>query len=170
MDVTIYTTPSCPYCRQVKNYLQEQGVNFREYDVSQNREAAAEMVRLSGQRGVPVVVIDGEVILGFDQRRLSSILKGSKRPSLGVAVANAAEQAYKGNCAIDEGAYIGRVRAGGMADRSGLRAGDVIVSYARQPVFDVESLQQLLARTPQGKPISVAYIREGERRRIEITF
>ena len=73
MDIVVYTTPTCPYCHQVKEYLARQGLRFREVDVSQDAAGAAEMVRLTGQQGVPVTVIDGQVVIGFDRPRLEAI-------------------------------------------------------------------------------------------------
>ncbi len=78
MNITIYTTPTCVFCRQLKEYLTEKGIEYVEKNVSADTEAAKEMVELSNQMGVPVVVIekDGsrEVIEGFDKKRLEDIL------------------------------------------------------------------------------------------------
>ena len=59
MSVTIYSTPTCVYCKMVKKYFVSQNVQFSEIDVSRDREAAADLVRKSGQLGVPVIDIDG---------------------------------------------------------------------------------------------------------------
>ncbi|MGY4707898.1 glutaredoxin family protein [Candidatus Bipolaricaulota sp. J31] len=72
--VIVYTTPSCPWCNAVKQYLEERGIAYTEIDVSQDQEAAMEMVRKSGQMGVPVVEIDGEIVIGFDKERLDHLL------------------------------------------------------------------------------------------------
>ncbi|MDD5584036.1 MAG: Uxx-star family glutaredoxin-like (seleno)protein [Candidatus Omnitrophica bacterium] len=74
MEIKIYSTPTCPYCKMVKTYLSSKGVVYTDYDVSSNQTALAEMVKLSGQMGVPVVVIDGQIIIGFDQARIDSLL------------------------------------------------------------------------------------------------
>lgn len=65
-SVTIYSTPSCTYCKQAKEFLSSNGVAFEEIDVASNQEAKAEMVELSGQMGVPVIRIGTEnVVVGF---------------------------------------------------------------------------------------------------------
>ena len=74
MDVKVYTTPTCGYCHQVKKFLSERGVKYAEYDVSRDRAAADEMVRLTGQMGVPVILVDGQVVVGFDRARLEHLL------------------------------------------------------------------------------------------------
>lgn len=74
MEIKIYSTPTCPYCKMVKSYLSSKGRTYTDYDVSSNQEALGEMVKLSGQMGVPVVVIDGQIIIGFDQARIDSLL------------------------------------------------------------------------------------------------
>ena len=74
MEIKIYSTPTCPYCKMVKTYLSSKGIAYTEYDVSTNQAALSEMVKLSGQKGVPVVVIDGQIIIGFDQARIDSLL------------------------------------------------------------------------------------------------
>ena len=61
MNVDIYTSPTCGYCHQAKAFLSERGVKFTEYDISRDRTAADEIVRLTGQMGVPVIVVDGQV-------------------------------------------------------------------------------------------------------------
>ncbi len=66
-QIKVYSTPTCPWCHKVKDYLQEKGADFEDIDVSSNTEAAKEMVEKSGQMGVPVVDIDGTIIVGFDQ-------------------------------------------------------------------------------------------------------
>jgi len=73
-EVIVYTTPSCPWCSAVKQYLEERGISYTEIDVSQDQAAAMEMVRKSGQMGVPVVEIDGEIVIGFDKERLDYLL------------------------------------------------------------------------------------------------
>lgn len=74
MHVKVYSTPTCPYCTMAKNYLDSKKVPYEEVDVSVDRNAAAEMVSKSGQRGVPVLDIDGNIIVGFDRERIDSLI------------------------------------------------------------------------------------------------
>ncbi len=73
--ITMYSTPSCVYCRMAKEYFKKNNLAFEELDVADNDEAREDMVRKSRQLGVPVIDIDGQVIVGFDKRTLDKILK-----------------------------------------------------------------------------------------------
>lgn len=66
-EVRLYSTPTCPYCRMAKDFLQKEGVSFTVVDVSEDEEAAREMVEKSGQMGVPVMEVGDTVIVGFDR-------------------------------------------------------------------------------------------------------
>jgi len=72
--VVIYSTPTCPYCKRVKDYLTQKGILYTDYDVAADREKAKEMIQKSKQMGVPVIIIDGEIVVGFNQVRLDSLL------------------------------------------------------------------------------------------------
>jgi glutaredoxin 3 len=72
--VTIYSTPTCHYCKDVKEFLKENNVAYEEFDVASNMEKRKEMVEKSGQLGVPVTDIDGTIIVGFDRAVLTSTL------------------------------------------------------------------------------------------------
>ena len=72
--VKIYSTPTCPYCIRVKKYLKDKGVLFENIDVSTDQKGLQEMIAVSGQMGVPVIWIDGEVIVGFDQAKINTRL------------------------------------------------------------------------------------------------
>ena len=75
-NVVIYSTPTRPHCIDAKEYLKKHKVEFRDIDVSQDREALDEMVQKSGQMGVPVIIIDDEtVIVGFDREKLKKALE-----------------------------------------------------------------------------------------------
>jgi alkyl hydroperoxide reductase subunit F len=71
--VTVYSTKNCPYCRMAKAFLDKHGVPYESIDVSENSEAAKKMIDLSGQRGVPVILVDDEVIIGFDSQKLNEL-------------------------------------------------------------------------------------------------
>lgn len=72
--VTVYSTATCPYCIMVKNFLTEQKVPFENIDVGKDREAAKVMIDKSGQMGVPVLDIDGKIIIGFDKPEIIKTL------------------------------------------------------------------------------------------------
>ena len=74
MSVKIYTTPSCVYCRMSKDFFQKNSVQYQELNVAQDVVAREEMIKKSGQFGVPVIDIDGQLIIGFDRARLSELL------------------------------------------------------------------------------------------------
>ncbi|GAA0722373.1 glutaredoxin family protein [Clostridium malenominatum] len=74
MEVIVYTTPTCPWCKVVKDYLKSNNITYIEHDVSKDDKATTEMINKSGQMGVPVVDIDGEIIIGFDQDRIDRVL------------------------------------------------------------------------------------------------
>jgi glutaredoxin-like YruB-family protein len=74
MSISVYSTQTCPYCVLVKNYLREKKVAFADYDVGRDQRRAAEMVRKSGQMGVPVVEINGRVIVGFNKAEIDKAL------------------------------------------------------------------------------------------------
>ena len=73
-NVTVYSTPTCPWCTRAKAYLKEIGQGYTEKDVSVDVAAAREMVKLSGQMGVPVLSIDGSIVKGFDKKRIDELL------------------------------------------------------------------------------------------------
>ncbi len=72
--VIIFTTPTCRFCRAAKRYLRERGVPFKEVDVSRDPAAARDMVRRSGQSGVPVLDIGGKIVVGFDRPKIDQLL------------------------------------------------------------------------------------------------
>jgi glutaredoxin-like YruB-family protein len=72
--VIVYSTPTCPYCKMAKQFLKDNNITFQDIDVSLNQGAAEEMIQKSGQMGVPVLDIDGEIILGFDKEKIKAIL------------------------------------------------------------------------------------------------
>ncbi|MFN3411826.1 MAG: Uxx-star family glutaredoxin-like (seleno)protein [Exilispira sp.] len=73
--VIVYSTPGCPYCSMAKDYLRSKNVPFEDIDVSKNQQAAMEMIRKSGQSGVPVIDFNGEIIIGFDRSRLEKLTR-----------------------------------------------------------------------------------------------
>lgn len=73
-EVTIYSTPSCVYCNAAKAFFKEKGIAYTEYNVAQDREKREELIEKSGQMGVPVIVIDGKMIVGFNQPRIKQLL------------------------------------------------------------------------------------------------
>ncbi|PIN98933.1 MAG: NrdH-redoxin [Candidatus Diapherotrites archaeon CG10_big_fil_rev_8_21_14_0_10_31_34] len=74
MSVIVYSTQTCPYCHMAKNYLKEKGIEFEDVDVSQDHEKGHEMIEKSGQQGVPVLDINGKIIIGFDKARIDEAL------------------------------------------------------------------------------------------------
>ncbi len=74
-QVTLYTTPACSWCNTLKTYLNKNNIRYTEIDVSRNETAAQEMVRRSGQQGVPQTLIGGEMIVGFDKNRINRLLE-----------------------------------------------------------------------------------------------
>ena len=74
-SIVIYSTPTCPFCIMAKNFFKKHNVSYAEKDVSSDQEAAQEMIKKSGQMGVPVIEIDKEIIIGFDEIKLKSYLK-----------------------------------------------------------------------------------------------
>lgn len=72
--ITIYTTPTCVYCKMTKEFFKEHNVIYEEKDVSIDEKARNEMVEKSGQMGVPVIDIDGKIVVGFDQEKILELL------------------------------------------------------------------------------------------------
>jgi len=77
-EIIIYSAPDCQYCSMAKNFFNEKGIKFTEYDVSADQEKAKEMIAKTQQGGVPVIQIDGRLIVGFDRKLIEETLK--KKP------------------------------------------------------------------------------------------
>ncbi len=171
MSVVVYTTPTCGFCHQVKAYLRQRGVPFTEHDVSRDRAAAMQMIQLSGQQGVPVVVIDGQVVVGFDRPRIDGLLSArapAGGPRLGAAIADAARIAARRDLQLPAGAYVGRVEPGSAAARAGIEAGDVIVALAGQAVQHDRDVDRILSLISGGQAAAVRVWRDG--RSVELTI
>lgn len=75
--ITIYSAPWCAYCHAAKEYLDKLGVKYEDHDVEQDPKYATESVQKSGQMGIPVLDIDGTIIIGFDRPKIDAALKAS---------------------------------------------------------------------------------------------
>lgn len=77
--IKVYSTKMCPYCVTLKQFLKQHNIKFEDIDVSEDLKIQEEMIKKSGQMGVPVVDIDGEIIVGFDKEKISKLLKINKK-------------------------------------------------------------------------------------------
>ena len=96
----------------VKEFLSQRGISFKEYDVSLNPSYAQELVRITGQMGVPVTIIDGQTVIGFDRVRLEQLVGQTQtrhRPLFGASIADASKITVKQGSGIILGAYVGNV-------------------------------------------------------------
>jgi len=76
-NIKIYTTPICAFCKQAKEYFKSKGLEYTEYDVSKDTEKQKEMIDKTGQFGVPVIDIDGKIVIGFDKPKIEELLKSN---------------------------------------------------------------------------------------------
>jgi len=149
----------------VKEYLSNKGVKFEERDVSRHPSAAQELVRTSGQMGVPVTVINEEIIIGFDRSRLEQVLEQylkEQRPLFGASVADAGKITERQGDRITYGAYVGKVRTGSVAERIGLIPGDIIIELNLQRITNADELDQVIANLNRGSRISVTLVRDNK--------
>ncbi len=73
--IKVFSTPACPFCVTLKKFLTDYNIEFENINVAEDKEAAKEMIEKSGQMGVPVLDIDGEIVVGFDKKRIVELLK-----------------------------------------------------------------------------------------------
>jgi len=73
-SVKVYSTPTCPWCIKVKQFLSENNIAFENFDVSSDQDKAQEMINKTGQMGVPVIDVEGEIIVGFDKDKIKRAL------------------------------------------------------------------------------------------------
>jgi glutaredoxin-like YruB-family protein len=172
MSIVIYTTPTCGYCHQVKNYLARRGVSYVERDLSRDPSAAQEIVRMTGQQGVPVTVIDGQVVLGANMPQIDQLLaqRASHPPRLGVAIAAAGRIADKKGIQLPEGAYVGRVTPYTAGALAGLRVGDVITRLAGQAVRSDQDVHAIMDRQRYGQTIDLVAWRKGQTIGMQVRF
>jgi len=173
MDVTVYTTPTCPYCHHVKDFLKGRGVEFCEHDVSVDRAAAEEMVRKSGQMGVPVTIVGDEVVVGFDHARLAQLLADrgdGRRPHFGLKVADASTLASKMGVLPTFGAYVGKVAPASLGEKASLRPGDVITEVNLRPIHNADDLENALAGHGVGDRVTIVLLRGRETMKSEIVI
>ena len=169
MDVKIYTTPTCGYCHQAKSFLDGLGVKYTEYDVSRDREAAEEMVAITGQMGVPVIVINGEAIVGFDRARIQALLAGhdNRKPvRFGLKITDAG----KNGSGKVSGALIGAVTPGFLGEKAGLKVGDIITEINTRRINGAADMEQALKGLKTGNIAAILFHRNGESRKSEIVI
>jgi len=128
------------------------------------------MVRLTGQLGVPVTVIDGQVVVGFNRPHLEQLLAGGggQRPHLGLKVADASKVAPTVGGVPVSGALVGAVAPGSLGERAGLRNGDIITELNLQPIRGVDDLERAMGELTPGSRAMIVYLRGQETLRAEI--
>lgn len=73
-NVTIYSTPTCHFCHMAKDFFNANNITFTDYDVSTDMDKRTEMIEVTGQMGVPVIKIEDDIIIGFDEEKIKSLL------------------------------------------------------------------------------------------------
>lgn len=158
------------------------GVKYQEVDVSRDRVAAQEMVNLTGQIGVPVVVINGEPIIGFDRQRITELIEAGKTASapahepasekvrFGLRIADAQKVAPTTGAVAVTGAIIGEVSPGALGERAGLKTGDIITRINRQFITGASDMEHALVGFKPGDILTIEFMRGGSPRKSEIVI
>ena len=161
MKVDVYSNPTCPHCHTLKEFLSLKDIPYQDHDVSADLLAAQEAVRLTGQNNVPVTVIDGQTVVGFNQPRLEQLIakaEAAAHPKFGAGIANVGKAGRKG-VPIIFGAYVGRIGTSSIAERVGLAIGDVIIQMNNKQISDTADLEHFMISIKQGDKLSVVFIR-----------
>jgi glutaredoxin len=154
----------------VKEFLSRRGVPFDEVDVSRDAAAAQELERRTGRMAVPVIDIDGNLVIGFDQQKLEYYLSQAKSPAapvFGASVADAAKYTASPGFGVISGAYVGGVKPGMSAANAGLKHGDVITRIDSIPITTAADLDLALSRMEKGARIRISFMRDGQPRQAE---
>jgi S1-C subfamily serine protease len=146
----------------LKEFLSQRGIAYTERDISIDRAAAAEVTRLTGQLAVPVTVVDGQVIVGFDRPKLEQAL-ASTHPSLGAAVKDATPSLGVRTMPSTGGAYVGSVKPGSLAQRLGLNTGDIITQINGQTVSGAADLERAILGWRAGSQVRVSFSRGADK-------
>jgi glutaredoxin 3 len=155
----------------LKEYLSRKGIPYQDQDVNADPSAAQEAVRLTGQNAVPVIVIDGQIVVGFNEPRIEQLIsqaEASIRPKFGAAVADVGKAGRK-DVPIVFGAYVGRITTGSIAEKIELIVGDVIIQLNNQPISGAADLGRFLLGIKQGDKLSIVFIRGTEIKTAEVT-
>ena len=138
--------------------------------MSLDRAAAKEMIEKTGQRGVPVITIDDQVVIGFDRARLEQLLAGKgdgQHPSLGLQAADASKIAQKVGAVPIFGAFVGTVKPGSAGERAGLQKGDVITEINLRRINNVDDLEKAVSGLSPGSRITIVFLRGEKELRAE---
>jgi glutaredoxin 3 len=155
----------------LKEYLSRKGIPYQDHDVNADPSAAQEAVRLTGQNAVPVIVIDGQIVVGFNEPRIEQLIsqaEASIRPKFGAAVADVGKAGRK-DVPIVFGAYVGRITTGSIAEKIELIVGDVIIQLNNQPISGAADLGRFLLGIKLGDKLSIVFIRGTEIKTAEVT-
>ena len=128
------------------------------------------MVNLTGQMGVPVIVINGEPIIGFDRARIQELLSNDAKPRVrfGLRVADAQKVAPQMGAVTVTGAIIGDVSPGFLGEKAGLKAGDIITEISGRRITGAADMENVLAGLKPGNIVTIMFLRGGEARKSEI--
>jgi glutaredoxin len=154
----------------VKEFLSQRGATFKEKDVSVDQAAAQEMVSKTGQRAVPVTIINGETIVGFDRPRLEDALKrhqSTSHPGFGISVADAGKITARQGTGITLGAYVGKVKEDSAAGKIGLLPDDIIIEFNKQTIANSKALEQALSKLKVGSHVAVLFLRDNREMRAD---
>ena len=154
----------------MKGFLSQRGIPFTEIDVARNAAAAQELVRRTGQMAVPVTEIDGNLVVGFDQRQIEYYLSQDKTaaaPQFGASVADAEKYTAAHGMKVEKGAYVGTVRAGLPAAVAGLKPGDIITGFDSTSINNTVDLNRVLSGLQKGARLRITFIRGGNPRQAE---
>jgi glutaredoxin len=149
----------------VKEFLSQKGMGFQERDVSVNPSYAQELVKATGQMGVPVTIINGQTVIGFDRGRLEQLLTQTQTrqpPPFGASIADASRITAKQGSGITLGAYVGSVRPNSVAERIGLVSGDIITELNLRYIANANDLEHALSNLKDGSHFSLSFLRDNK--------
>ncbi len=128
------------------------------------------MIKLTGQMAVPVIVVDGHVVIGFDQARLQELLSGAGRkpPRFGLKITDADNTAVQGGSVSQPGAIIVAVTSGLLGEKVGLKEGDIITVINGQAIGGAADMERVLVSLGPGTIVTFLFKRNGEARKSEI--
>lgn len=152
----------------MKEFLSQRGVKYTEKDVNKDEAAAEEMIAKSNQMGVPVIVIDGEVVVGFNRPVIENLLKSSGKVHFGLGIADSGVVAQKLGQELPEGVFVGKVVKGSPAEKANLKEYDVIIEFNTHLVKNSVDLEKLIKELKPGIKVNLTFIRNKETLRSEV--